>query len=677
MQQLAIKASPHVSWRRAAIGGIVAVSGFVLLIGGYMVLRAMGIGPAGSLLAAGALEKDEKILVADLTSSSGDTTLGPVVTDAFRTALGQSQSVNVVQAATVRDVLRRMERPVDTPVDFALAREIATREGIKAVIDGSLVGVGGRYVLALRLLSAQTGDPLATFRETANTQSEILPAVDRLAKEVRARIGESLRNVQSAPPLEQVTTPSLDALKKYVQGVRTVGEGDFSRGVALLEEAVAIDTGFAMAYRKLGVEYGNRGFREKAGEYYDKAYAHVDRLSDAERYLMLGSYYQLSRRQDAAKSMAAYERLLEIQPNNTAGLNNLSSQLMYLHQHARAESLLVRAIAVGPVATVHYRNLARARFALGQVDSTRAAALACAKAFPNNVDCQAVTGFLLWAIGRRDSAAATWVGLENRISDPETRSEYLLGKSDVARTRGRLAEAWRLMDEAIALKRQAGTVGWSVLRDATVASDRAWFFGDGAGALRMLDESLGRTPLRSLPTSEAPYSRVVAAYAYAGHADRAKAVLAEWEMQRREHPTTQDSARASRMRGRVALAAGDYEAARAHFRVEERIGCSVCELALLARTYDLADARDSAIVIYERYLGTRFLDRLEADAEFLAVVHKRLGELYEAKGQRDRALEHYRAFIELWKDADPELQPKVTDARQRVAALTRGTDVRR
>ena len=105
-------------------------------------------------------------------------------------------------------------------MDFALAREIATREGIKAVIDGSLLGVGGRYVIAMRLVSAQTGDELATFRETADDQSEILPTVDRLAKEVRAKIGESLKNVQSAPPLEQVTTPSLEALKKYVQGNR-------------------------------------------------------------------------------------------------------------------------------------------------------------------------------------------------------------------------------------------------------------------------------------------------------------------------------------------------------------------------------------------------------------------------------------------------------------------------
>jgi tetratricopeptide (TPR) repeat protein len=196
--------------------------------------------------------------------------------------------------------------------------------------------VGGRYVIALRLVSAQTGEELATFRETAENQSEILPAVDRLAKEVRTKIGETLKKVQSAPPLEQVTTQSLDALKKYVQGVRVIGEGDFSKGAAMLEEAVTLDTGFAMAYRKLAVEYGNRGMQEKAGENYEKAYRHIDRLSDAERYLLLGSYYALGKHPDAAKSQAAYEQLLEIQPNNTAGLNNLASALLFQQQYARA-----------------------------------------------------------------------------------------------------------------------------------------------------------------------------------------------------------------------------------------------------------------------------------------------------------------------------------------------------
>ena len=103
----------------------------------------------------------------------------------------------------------------------------------------------------------------------------------------------------------------------------------------------------------------------------------------------------------------------------------------------------------------------------------------------------------------------------------------------------------------------------------------------------------------------------------------------------------------------------------------------MCNAPMLGRAYDMAGNADSAVAVFERFLVTPALDRSGVDGAFLPVVHKRLGELYEAKGQREKALEHYRAFIELWKDADPELQPKVTDARQRVAALTSGTDVRR
>ncbi|MFL5620109.1 MAG: protein kinase domain-containing protein [Gemmatimonadaceae bacterium] len=676
MQQLAIKASPHVSWRRAGIGGAVAVIGFVLLVGAYMVLRAMGIGPAGSLLAAGALAQDSKILVADLQSPANDSMLGPVVTDAFRTALGQSQSVNVVMAGTVRDVLRRMERPVDSHIDFALAREIATREGIKAVMDGSLLGVGGRYVIALRLVSAQTGDELATFRETAENQSEILPAVDRLAKEVRAKIGESLRNVQSAPPLEQVTTSSLDALKKYVQGVRVIGEGDFTKGAALLEEAVAIDTGFAMAYRKLGIEYGNRDMRAKAGEYYERAFRHIDRLTDAERYLLLGSYYGLGTHQDAAKSQAAYEQLLEIQPNNTAGLNNLASALLFEHQFARAESLLVRAIRVGPVATVHYQNLVRARIARGELDSARTTIEACRRAFPKNFQCDGIRWFVQWQLGQFDSAAVTMAAIDAKVTDPATRAQLAFYSADFARVRGKLDEATRDMNEGHDMLQHAGHTAPALVRAALEAFDLAWFRGDAAGAQRQLDETLARTPLRTVTMSEAPYVEVVSAYAMAGRPDRARVVLAEWEARRAEAPTVRDSIFAQRMRGEIAMAERKYAEAQTALRATERRGCPVCDLPLLGRAYDLAGVPDSAIAVYARYVDTPYFDRTEVDGLFLAGVHKRLGELYEAKGQRDRALQHYRAFIELWKDADPVLQPKVTDAKQRVAALTRGSDTR-
>ena len=131
------------------------------------------------------------------------------------------------------------------------------------------------------------------------------------------------------------------------------------------------------------------------------------------------------------------------------------------------------------------------------------------------------------------------------------------------------------------------------------------------------------------------------------------------------------------MRGYIALNSKRYAEAQAELSTADEVGCPICNAAMLGRAYDLDGKPDSAIAVYQRFLDTPVLQRSGVDAVFLPAVHKRLGELYDARGQRDKALAHYHTFIDLWKDADPELQPKVTDAKQRVAALTRGTDARR
>jgi uncharacterized protein HemY len=188
---------------------------------------------------------------------------------------------------------------------------------------------------------------------------------------------------------------------------------------------------------------------------------------------------------------------------------------------------------------------------------------------------------------------------------------------------------------------------------------------------------LARDPIGKLTMSEAPYVGIVDLYAIAGRPDRARSVMAEWDARRRTTPSVRDSSNAQQMRGYLAFHARQYGEAQSELRAADQVGCSICNAPMLARAYDLDAKPDSAITIYERYLSTPELERTGVDATFLPAVHKRLGELYEAKGQRDKALAHYRTFLDLWKDADPELQPKVTDAKQRVAALTRGTDTRR
>jgi eukaryotic-like serine/threonine-protein kinase len=257
---LALKASPHVSWRRTWMGGAIAVGAFAVLVIAFMVMRALGIGPAASLLAAGKLEEQGTLVVADFRGPPGDSTLGSTVAEALRTDLGQSSSLRVMTRASVREILRLMQRPPESDVDFTLAREIATREGAKALLDGEVVTLGGSYVVSARLVSAIDGTELAVFRRTAAAESELVGALGRLSRDIRGKIGESLKDIRDTKALERVTTPSLAALRKYVEGVRLSDEvGDTERGLAALEEAVSLDTAFAMAWRKIAVVVGNAG----------------------------------------------------------------------------------------------------------------------------------------------------------------------------------------------------------------------------------------------------------------------------------------------------------------------------------------------------------------------------------------------------------------------------------
>jgi tetratricopeptide (TPR) repeat protein len=202
-----------------------------------------------------------------------------------------------------------------------------------------------------------------------------------------------------------------------------------------------------------------------------------------------------------------------------------------------------------------------------------------------------------------------------------------------------------------------------------------------------LDAVLVRSPLRALGAEDRPYYSVAVAYARAGRPDRARATLAEYEhdirdtaLKREREPGVHEvSAEIALAENRPADAIVEFRRADVAPDGPSR-ECPICLPINLARAFDAAHQRDSAIVMYERYLTAPYRNRLDAqlfeglmdppDPIYLAGVHERLGELYEEAGQPAKAAEHYQAFIELWKNADPELQPRVAEARRRLAKLT-------
>src|SRR5438445_2175929 len=230
------------TWRKAVGGGVAAFAALGLGAGGYAAMRVLGIGPVGTLVASGVLEKRDRLVLADFENRTTDSTLGPSLTEALRVDLAQSPVVRLLDGAAVAKALGRMGRKSGTALDVALARELAQREGAKAVVHGEVDPVGRSYVLSADRLSAADGTVLVTLRENAKDDGAIIEAVDRLSGRLRERIGESLRTIRASEPLEQVTTGSLEALRKYTEGVRAEDGGDVETAISVLREATAPDT---------------------------------------------------------------------------------------------------------------------------------------------------------------------------------------------------------------------------------------------------------------------------------------------------------------------------------------------------------------------------------------------------------------------------------------------------
>ncbi len=358
MATLALKAAPRISWYKTARGGMYAIGVFVMIIAAFMAMRVFGVGPAASLLAAGKLKRQEPLLITDFRVTNADTSLGRVVSDAVRTGLAHSSVISLVSPAGIATTLRRMERPADAQVTLALAHDVAARDGVKAIVDGDVTGVGSGYIVVLRLVTADSGTELWSARETGDGPRGLIDAADKLARELRAKAGESLRAVQATAPLAQVTSASLDALRKYSEGARFHDvDADWSNAIARFHEAVAIDSNFALAWRKLGSALRNaRRPTAEVDAALEQAHRHRDHLADVERDYEEAFYYGTGPGRDRQKGISLYESA--IRRGDSSSVLNLAISEITLREWPRAESLYIVGRRVSPRNALGWYNLA-------------------------------------------------------------------------------------------------------------------------------------------------------------------------------------------------------------------------------------------------------------------------------------------------------------------------------
>ena len=676
-------AGPGFPTRRMIRTGVIALAGLGAIAVGYLILHALGIGSTNTLLSSGVLKERDQLLIADFESHAQDSMLGPAVTEAFRIDFAGSPVLMVTAPAKVMEALERMRRPATSRLDAALAREVAVREGIKGVVTGQVARLGVGFLLSAQLVSAATGEVLAAHRETAPDSTQVIAAIDRLSGRLRESIGESLRSLRREPPLTQVTTVSLEALWRYTEGQR-IGDadGDYVKAVSLLEEAVALDTGFATAYRTLGGFQGSLGNREQEVAALTKAMQHRDRLTEMEREHTRAIYYHQVTG-ELEQEVATYRTVLQRNPNDSVARNNLGVTYYVMHQTERAESVLRAALdTVRPWSPGGHFNLARALIALGRRTEAEQIYGQVAKLFPGHPS-NVGFGIGLASSGGdyRTAQARAQVYRDRHAETPFDRASISRDLARIALVQGQLTEAERFTRDAMATTVESGRPA-DYLKDAAVlAFTDIWFRGRPARGLRAVEAALARYPLDSIRLLDRPYLTLAVLYASAARPQQARTLLTQYE--REVDPTLRriyDPMRRWAW-GQVALAEGRHADAITEFQgyVPTPRNCLACGQAALAQAYDRLGNSDSAIAVYERYVTTPSVFRLNEDnyelAPFshdgtqLAPACKRLGELYEQRGDRAKARHYYSRFAELWKKADPELKPAVNAVQQRLRQL--------
>jgi tetratricopeptide (TPR) repeat protein len=658
------------TWRNAFVGGVAAFALLGVLLTGYFISWSTGIGPVGSLAAQGVFSQGDAVVLAQFENTSDDESLGNMVTEALRVDLAGSSIMTLVEPNRIQDALRRMGRDAEENLDATLAREVAIRDGFKAVIHGTVGSAGSGYIFVASLVAADPQTVLATFRETARGQDDVIDAIDKLSQDIREKAGESLRVIKGEEPLEDVTTSSLDALRKYAESDRLSEMAEYSRAIAALEEAIDLDPSFAMAYRKLAVLLQNSGGSVADQiEATTRAYELRDRLTERERYLADAYYHNLVTL-DLDAEIQAYETVLERFPDDQAALNNIALALLERTRLDEALAALERAVNGPGASAPAYTNYPGYLAMAGRHEEAERALAALDARYPGRGLWMAWNRVVLAAY--RGDAAATRDAGGALLDLPETQGgwknagylaliigEALGGSLQAAHTHARRnAEELRSIGlEDVALTADLGSIMVELI------------MGRKAEAMRAYSRLDLETALASIPAPARNYEMLVAALARLGLHEEVEAALSRWKAD--DIPSSNGPRFDQARRDAEAALAGLADPGLGLSELNDLSRdlncprCAIWDRAVFAQEVGrLTDARDLFLAATEGGSGDYLLEPI-----LRLMAHERLGQVNEALGAKEEAARHYAIFAEAWAGADDALQSRVQAAREYATML--------
>jgi eukaryotic-like serine/threonine-protein kinase len=605
-----------------------------------------------------ALTEKDSILIADFVNTTADPVFDGTLKKALAVDLGQSPYLNVFPEQKIRQTLQFMGRSPGDRITSDVGREICQRDGIKAMLNGSIDSVGGQYVITLEATNISSGDSLGRQQAQAERKEDVLNALHGAATKLRGQLGESLSMVQKYDmSLSQATTSSLDALKALSLGDVKHNTGDELAALPNYQRAIEIDPNFAMAYARLGTVYSNLGQTELSEQNRQKAFELRDRASEREKLYIMSHYYADSGQLD--KGITAYELYRQTYPRDSTPFNNLAAIYNQLGQFDNALENAKRAVELDPDMVSGYENVTLAYAGLNRNEEARATLNAALQRKVSTATFRVALAILDWCEGKDADMEKE---LHNVPATPEGELAVLQFRANIATTRGQARQAREFSRQAEeALDRlhlqgradvEAGLASFEAL-----VGNRAEANGEAGEALRL---SRTVSVMGSVATTFAILRQDQKAIALADEIQRA-------------HPNDSMAVNVTVPMIRAVAALRPANPAKA----DPAMAIDFLNTAALY-------ARANAGVFYARGLAYEQAGRYpEAQQDFQKVLdfksHRypdiafviaqlEMGRLFQKQGDVPRARIAYQDFLAAWKDADPDV-PLLHEAKAEYAKL--------
>ena len=477
---LATAGMKHVPWTKrkkwaapAAVGTIIAA----MAIGGWFYDRK-----------AHALNETDTVVLADFTNKTNDAVFDDALRQGLAVQLEQSPFLSLISDQRTRQTLQLMGKPADARLTPEIARELCERTASKAYLSGTISNIGSQYVVGINAVNCQTGDTLAQEQATADSKEHVLGALGDAATKLREKLGESLKTVHKlATPIEQATTPSLEALQAYSMGRNTMlAQGNYTAAVPLFQRAIQLDPNLAMAYASLGTTYHNLGEKELAAENTRRSFELRAKVSEREKFYIESHYHDFVTG-DLNKARQVYELWAQTYPRESIPLTNLGVLYQGLGQYEKALESFRASQKISPNDALEYANLMVIYVNLNRVKEARAIA---ADAAAKKLDAPSIRYALyqLSFLQSDDAGMAEQVGWAS-ADRPGEESQLLYYQSDTAAYYGQLNKARELSRQAVASAERAGRKEGAAGCEAA-AGLREALFGNGAEAKRAAGNAL-------------------------------------------------------------------------------------------------------------------------------------------------------------------------------------------